>query len=44
MAVGQEKDKQQNVILLNTNVSVSDDILEELLDLEHVFSARRNEL
>ena len=44
MGVGQEKEKQQNVILLNTNVSVSDDILEELRDLEHVFSARRIEL
>ncbi len=44
MGVGQEKDKQQNVILLNTNISVNDDILEELRDLDPVFSARRIEL
>jgi len=44
MGVGQEKDKQQNIILLNTNISVNDDILEELRDMEYVFSARRIEL
>jgi D-3-phosphoglycerate dehydrogenase len=44
MNVGQEKAKKQNVILLTTNVSVKDDILEEVRGLEHVFSARRIEL
>jgi D-3-phosphoglycerate dehydrogenase len=44
MQVGQDKAKRQNVILLTTNVSVNDDILEELCALEHVFSARRIEL
>ena len=44
MQVGQEKKMQQNVILLNTDVSVNDEILEELRGLEHVFSARRIEL
>jgi D-3-phosphoglycerate dehydrogenase len=44
MHVGQEKAKKQNVIFLTTNVSVKDDILEEVRALEHVFSARRIEL
>jgi D-3-phosphoglycerate dehydrogenase len=44
MQVGQEKAKKQNVILLTTNVIVNDDVLKELRDLEHVFSARRIEL
>ena len=44
MHVGQEKAKKQNVVLLTTNLSVKDDILEEVRALEHVFSARRIEL
>ena len=44
MQVGEEKAKKQNVILLTTNVSVSDDILEEMRGLENVFSARKIEL
>ena len=44
MQVGQEKKMRQNVILLNTDVSVNDETLEELRGLEHVFSARRIEL
>ena len=44
MAVGQEKQKKQNVILLNTNVSIKDDILKELRGLENIFSVRRIEL
>jgi D-3-phosphoglycerate dehydrogenase len=44
MAVAQEKDKKQNVILLNTNLSASDDLLEELRGLDHLFSVRRIEL
>ena len=44
MHVGQEKAKRQNVIFLTTDVSVKDDILEEVRALDHVFSARRIEL
>jgi len=44
MHVGQERAKKQNVILLSTDVSVKDDILEKVRALEHVFSARRIEL
>jgi len=44
MQVGQEKAKKQNVILLTTNVSVDNDIVERLCALDHVFSARRIEL
>jgi D-3-phosphoglycerate dehydrogenase len=44
MQVGEKKDKEQNVILLNTSTPVSDEILEELRGLEIVFSARRIEL
>jgi D-3-phosphoglycerate dehydrogenase len=44
MQGGQERVEKQNVVLLTTNVSVNDDILEELRGLEHVFSARRIEL
>ena len=44
MAVAQEKDKKQNVILLNTNLSARDDLLEELRGLDHLFSVRRIEL
>ncbi|MBW1920222.1 MAG: ACT domain-containing protein, partial [Deltaproteobacteria bacterium] len=41
MQVGEEKEKKQNVILLTTNVPVSDDILKEVRELKDVFSARR---
>ncbi len=44
MHVGQERAKKQNVILLSTDVSVKDDILEKVRALEHVFSARKIEL
>ena len=44
MQVGEEKDTTQNVILLTTSTVVSDEILTELRDLEHVFSVRRIEL
>ncbi len=44
MQVGQEKDKKQNVILLSTSTVVEDSVLEELRNLEHVFSVRRIEL
>ncbi|NVM25187.1 MAG: phosphoglycerate dehydrogenase [Desulfobacterales bacterium] len=44
MQVGEEKDKEQNVIFLATNVSVNDEILEELRNLDDVFSVRRVEL
>jgi D-3-phosphoglycerate dehydrogenase len=41
MQVGQEKQKKQNVILLTTDMPVSDDILEDLRGFDDVFSARR---
>jgi hypothetical protein len=44
MHVGQERAKKQNVILLTTDVSVNDDILEKVRALAHVFSARTIEL
>jgi D-3-phosphoglycerate dehydrogenase len=44
MHVGQEKEKKQNVVLLSTNVSVTDEILEAICCLPGVFSARRIEL
>jgi len=44
MQVGQEKEKKQNVILLTTNTTVNDEILEELRGQENVFSARKIEL
>jgi D-3-phosphoglycerate dehydrogenase len=44
MHVGQERAKKQNVILLTTDVSVKDDILEKVRALDHVYSARRIEL
>jgi D-3-phosphoglycerate dehydrogenase len=44
MHVGQERAKKQNVILLTTDVSVEDDVLERVRALDHVFSARRIEL
>jgi hypothetical protein len=44
MHVGQERAKKQNVILLTTDVSVKDDVLEKVRAVDHVFSARRIEL
>lgn len=44
MQVGQEKGKKRNVILLTTDMTVKDDVLEELRSLEHVYSARKIEL
>jgi D-3-phosphoglycerate dehydrogenase len=44
MAVGQEKGEKQNVILLTTDVSIDDGLLEELSNLENIFSVRRIEL
>ncbi|MFC1579745.1 phosphoglycerate dehydrogenase [Thermodesulfobacteriota bacterium] len=44
MQVGQEKVKNQNVILLTTDMTVEDAVLEELRNLGHVYSARRIEL
>jgi D-3-phosphoglycerate dehydrogenase len=44
MQVGQKKKMGQNVILLNTDISVSDETLEQLRGLDHVFSARKIEL
>jgi D-3-phosphoglycerate dehydrogenase len=44
MAVGQEKGEKQNVILLTTDVSIDDGLLEELRNLENIFAVRRIEL
>ncbi len=44
MQVGEERQKKQNVILLNTSSIASDEILEELRGLEKVYSVRRIEL
>ena len=44
MAVGQEKPENQNVILLSTNIFVDNEIVEELCQLENIFSVRRIEL
>jgi D-3-phosphoglycerate dehydrogenase len=44
MQVGEQKDKKRNVILLSTDSVVSDEVLEELLQFEHVHAARRIEL
>ena len=44
MAVGQEKEKKQNVILLTTNKSIDNKILEELRGIENIFSVRQIEL
>jgi len=41
MQVGEEKAKKQNVIFLATNVSVNDEILEELRGLEDIFLVKR---
>lgn len=44
MAVGQEQEKKQNVILLATNTSIDDETLEGLRSLENVFSIKRIEI
>jgi D-3-phosphoglycerate dehydrogenase len=44
MQVGEEKQHQQNVILLSTNTVVDDAVLDEIRGLPNVFSARRIEL
>ncbi len=44
MQVGQESKKQQNVILLSTDIPVDDKVLEELQAQENVFSVKRIEL
>jgi len=44
MNVGEEKKKKQNIIFLATSAVVSDEVLEALRDLEHVYMARRIEL
>jgi len=44
MHVGQERDQERNVILLSTDSPVADDILQEIRDLDQVFSVRRIEL
>ena len=44
MAVGQEKGEKQNVILLTTDVSIDDGLLEELRNIENIFAVRRIEL
>ncbi len=44
MQVGQEPKKQQNIILLSTDIPVNDKVLEELQSQENVFSVKRIEL
>ena len=44
MAVSQQKAEKQNVILLATSATISDEILEELRGLENIFSVKRVEL
>lgn len=44
MQVGEEKDKEQNVVFLTTNSIVGDDILDEIRGLERIFSVRKIEL
>jgi len=44
MQVGEQKEKKQNVILLTTNTTVNEEILEQLRGLDNVFSARKIEL
>lgn len=44
MQVGEEAEKKQNVVLITTGSTVSDEILEEIRSLKNVFSARRIEL
>lgn len=44
MAVGQEKGEKRNIILLTTDISIDDNIMKKLQDLENIFSVRRIEL
>ncbi|MBW1732136.1 MAG: phosphoglycerate dehydrogenase [Deltaproteobacteria bacterium] len=44
MQVGQEPDKGQNVIFLATSSPAGEEAINDLLDLEHVYSVRRIEL
>jgi D-3-phosphoglycerate dehydrogenase / 2-oxoglutarate reductase len=44
MAVGQEQEKKQNVILLATSSSIDDVTLEQLRGFENVYSVRRIEI
>jgi len=44
MAVGQEQEKKQNVILLATAVSIDDETLEVLRSLDNVYSVKRIEI
>ena len=44
MAVSQQKAEKQNVILLTTDNTISDEILEDLRALENILSVRRIEL
>ncbi|MBW2096838.1 MAG: phosphoglycerate dehydrogenase [Deltaproteobacteria bacterium] len=44
MQVGEQKKKKQNVIFLATSTVVSDEVLDALRALEHVYMARRIEL
>lgn len=44
MQVGEEKGKKQNVIFINTDSAVNDEALQEIRNLESVFSARKIEL
>jgi D-3-phosphoglycerate dehydrogenase len=41
MQVGQEKQNRQNVILLTTDIPVSQGVLESIMELKNVFSAKR---
>lgn len=44
MAVSQDKGEKQNIIFLTTDVSINDDVMNKLLELENIFSARRIDL
>ncbi len=44
MAVSQDKSNNRNIILLATDVSISDNVLKKLGNLENVFSVKRIEL
>ncbi len=44
MAVGQDKGEKQNIMFLTTDVSIDDNIMNRLLELENIFSARKIEL
>jgi len=44
MAVGQEQENKQNVILLATGASIDDETLENLRSLENVYSVKRIEI